>query len=395
MYHRSLVAPPPPSEPEGVGVKRILAWLRDGWLIAGMTLLMVLLVDALLREALAPTLWPLVRDGAQMPDRRTAPAYEGVAWAADYWSEHAAARAMGWQPYAYWRREPFEGRAIRVDGDGLRRTLPAGSGRPVIWVLGGSSVWGTGVDDGNTLPSWLARLLAAAGVHGTVLNLGESGYVSGQSLAYLQYRLREEPPPDVLVFVEGANDVFAALQAGRPGLPQNEGNRARDFRVTDGIEHYLLAFPRVLEGLRSLGAEAAAAPDELAALARGVVATYRENRRQARALVADAATGVIHAWQPTVFGREDPPPFEADVLAASYRAHYDLQRACDELVRGLRDERQLILTDLYDGDTTPIFVDALHPGPEGQRRLAERLLPAVLGALEARRTPPVGRADGS
>jgi lysophospholipase L1-like esterase len=114
-----------------------------------------------------------------------------------------------------------EGEIINVDAHGFRVTpRPAEPPLREIWLFGGSVAWGTGNRDTGTLAAQLQQVYAerAPELRVRVLNFGESGYVSRQSLAAFQSALAcVEPAADLAVFLDGANDVFATLQARRPG----------------------------------------------------------------------------------------------------------------------------------------------------------------------------------
>ena len=70
-----------------------------------------------------------------------------------------------------------------------------------IWVFGGSAVWGTGVDDENTIPSLIEKLTNIS-----TLNLGETGYNTTQELNLLLKELVKHKPKKI-IFYDGVNDV--------------------------------------------------------------------------------------------------------------------------------------------------------------------------------------------
>ena len=102
-----------------------------------------------------------------VPDRRVlAEGYGGAAWPVEHYRELVLLQDR-WEPYVYFRQKPFRGKTIKIGDDGLRATWqpPAsandrGQREPVkILMLGGSSLWGFGARDDQTIPS-LARSLA-------------------------------------------------------------------------------------------------------------------------------------------------------------------------------------------------------------------------------------------
>ena len=60
--------------------------------------------------------------------------------------------------YYGWRRSDFNGETINIK-DGLRRTTQSKNIKDeyILWFFGGSTMWGTGVNDENTLPSLVAK----------------------------------------------------------------------------------------------------------------------------------------------------------------------------------------------------------------------------------------------
>jgi hypothetical protein len=202
---------------------------RTALLVAGAVVVWTLVFEGLARAALA--LVPALRPAAET--RHEADAYAGAAWARAYWHEFAASSRMRWEPYTYWRRQPFAGRYVRVDSAGVRASWapPSGARPPFrVWFFGGSALWGTGARDAHTISSEVARLLTVrTGRPVEAVNFGESGYVSGQEVVALQRALVSRAAPDAVVFYDGLNDSFAAFQGGHAGWPSNEANRIEEF----------------------------------------------------------------------------------------------------------------------------------------------------------------------
>jgi lysophospholipase L1-like esterase len=349
-------------------MKSLLGWLRDGWLILGVTLLTVLLVDALLKAWLPEQAgWPRIVAGAEAPDRAEAEPMTSVDWAGDYFRELKSARHMRWQSYVYWRRSPFQGRFINVDEDGLRHTWQPAEADLELWLFGGSTVWGTGSRDDHTLASELARALELEGHSVRVTNFGESGYVSTQGLITLIQALKTRAHPDAVVFYDGVNDVFAALQSGTVGSPQNELRRQADFRVTDGLDNYLAAFPVTLEGIgRLLGSGQA---PTIEPLAEELVEAYLNNVRSVRALGDQFGFESWFFWQPSVFTRETPSPFEQRVIDSSLIVHRDLQLAANGHLEALAPE-VIDFSGLLDTRPEPLYLDFCHLSEAGNRLVA-------------------------
>ncbi len=365
-------------------MKPLLKWLRAAWLIVGATLICLLVVDAALEQLLPePHGLSPIDPRAAAPDREEADALADEPWVRAYFAELKAARRTRWEPYSYWRRQPFSGEFINIDAGGIRQSWSPDAPRLKVLMFGGSTVWGTGARDDHTLPSALARALHRRGLAVEVVNLGESGYVSGQELAALLSELRRGPPPDAVVFFDGVNDVYAALQSGRAGIPQNEGHRVRDFRVTDGLDNWLEAFPYTLEGVRRLGALLGSPrpPRPLPALAAELVQAYLANVRAVRALGLEFGFEAWFFWQPSVFTKVSRSASEERVYRASLSRHRDLQLAADAALSRHVGTGVVDLSGLFAGSAKPVFIDFCHLSEAGNARVAEAIAATLSGPL--------------
>jgi lysophospholipase L1-like esterase len=152
---------------------------------------------------------PAAMDG----ERRIAtPAYTDKDSARKFFRDFSRTRSA-YSSYDEMRREPFASETINIDQDGLRVTpgAPANPAR-LLSFFGGSTMWGTGVDDAHTIPALLQRLFP----HAAVVNYGQSAFVSAQDRAALLKRITLGAPVGTAVFYDGINDVLHLCQAGIP-----------------------------------------------------------------------------------------------------------------------------------------------------------------------------------
>ena len=355
--------------------KRAGYFLAVIWLGIGVALLCLALCDAVLRIALKPA------KSLRVDANAVAVARENMAANGSergYWQEHEAARDTQWQPFVYFRRKPYAGTLIHVDAHGFRATVnPTHSeDQRSVWLFGGSTVWGTGVSDAHTLASELAR---AASVQ--VLNFGETGYVSAQSqLAFMaSLRCTDAVRPDFVVFVDGVNDVYAALQSGVAGTPQNESNRTAEFNVTRSADAFAAALLERLEGIRLLERRVRGVEPEreINTLAYQVARNYLAVVSQTRAMAAAEGIPVRFVWQPSVFDKAQPTDEERGVIGSSLARHRDLQLATTRVLKNLLqnapDADVLLLDTIFDASSAPIFIDFAHTGLVGNALMAGRL----------------------
>jgi lysophospholipase L1-like esterase len=375
-----------------------LRWLRDAWLIAGLTAVLLVSFNTVLL-ALLPDLEAANRiDPAvtERPARDRADCYHDARWAKELFREQKKSKRVRWQPYVHWQRQPFRGEYINIDENGRRVTQnPSGTESPRVFVFGGSTVWGTGVRDAYTIPSLLSGALEEIGRPAHVTNFGETGYVSTQALIALVRELQAHNVPEFVVFYDGANDVFAAVQEGAAGLPQNEQERRREFRVVGGSPlRLLLAAFWKLEGLHAAVAwlrgdvEGTETPARYRALADEIVATYAANVRTVAALAREWDFEALFYWQPTSFTRRALTAYERRATGWQLSRHRDLQLMTN---RSLRTNEALAaipvfhdVSALLDDVAEPMFIDFCHLGERANGLVAARIAVDVARALRER-----------
>lgn len=379
-------------------LKRLLSLLAQGWIILGVTLVLLFVADLLLRAVLpVPATNAAFDPGVIAPNRERAQAVAPDAWIAQYWREHAASRYTDWHSYVYWRRRPYTGALINIDANGFRVTAPAP--RQVqrrIWLFGGSTVWGTGNRDSGTLAAQLQQIYweRAPELGVRVQNFGEAGYVSRQSLMAFQSALAcREQPADLAIFLDGANDVFAALQAGVAGLPQNEDNRRREFNSSRQAGQLLRSWLMRLQGIARLAGVSTTtlAESDLPKLAQQISNHYFAQVKQAQALGLRYGVDVIYAWQPTAFDRNPAIADEVDIVGASVAQHVQLQRMSTQQVTRIHERAQLApglpiadLGHVFDEVAAPVFFDFVHLSEAGQRILALKLYQITIEGMRQR-----------
>jgi lysophospholipase L1-like esterase len=332
------------------------------------------------------------------PDPRiVADGYDGQAsWVLTHFREDKQAVAE-WAPYVYFRHKPTAGWTINVDPSGRRVTWNPGElasvVRPTpvrIWVLGGSTVWGMGARDEFTIPSLLSKMLNERGHLVDVSNLGEVGYVSTQELLALELALRGGERPDVVVFLDGVNDVLATMQNGVAGWPQNEANRREEFEDhRHGGRLLVTALRQLVEGsammrlARAVGARLGSAGlgsatqqpwmvDETARLrlARETIDLYARNAELAAVLGKAYGFRTRHYWQPTVFTKPRRHAVESE-RAEQYAV---LGPWLAEVKRRLETRREIVdLGGLFDAESRLIFWDFCHTTEEGNRAIAQAI----------------------
>jgi lysophospholipase L1-like esterase len=387
---------------------RLLKAAGNIWAIVGITLLLLLTLEGFLTLAFRIKAGLSESSAAYVDPRGGADAYSDRSWAPRYYLEFEHSQVPQWKPYVYWRQPAFQGKYINVTENGLRFTprpsiAPQAGTPPLrIFMLGGSTMWGTGARDSMTIPAIVASELSQEGIAAEVTNFGESGYVNTQELILLLLELQKGNIPDLVIFYDGANDVFSAYQQGVAGLPQNEFNRAREFNLTArgnranlrsaALQHTILDLStvRLLNGLirwfgfidepDAMSSSAISKGDD--AIALDVVAKYKRNVEMINALSKQYGFKVLFYWQPTVFHKQHLTAYEnswrqrARSLESFFLKTYKLVRqgmAARAADTGFRD-----LSLIFSNTREPIYVDLFHLAENGNDAVAKEMAKDIL-----------------
>ena len=303
-----------------------------------------------------------------------------------------------YEPFTQFREGAARGRYVTIDPAGFRL-----GGRPAPWpppdaarsvfVFGGSTTFGYGLADAETIPAALADQLdrePACRDRVLVYNFGRSNYFSSQERALFERLLVDGHRPDAAIFIDGLNEF---------GYPEGEPKFSARLR-------YLMTESDVQLGRRALSslpvarmakawlervagsrpAERAGHPDDEADR---IVSRWLRNREIVGAVAAARGVAGLFVWQPVpVFGYDlSAHPLwdgEGDLLedqariAAGYAALDDLRRSGDPR---LSEPDFLWLADVQRARHERLYVDRVHYSAEMSREIAGLIRPWVVERL--------------
>lgn len=176
--------------------------------------------------------------------------YSNYDWADTHFKEFGELPTT-YYDFITWRRDNYEGITVNIQ-DGLRRTSNnqrVDRAESEFWFFGGSTTWGTGVNDEYTYPS----LFALSTAH-QVTNFGETGYIARQSLAYLINHIIQKQIKDMsdinVVFYDGVNDVAERCRSEIIGLGTGRENQIQKKIVLDPDSRARFGFSRTFDQLQ-------------------------------------------------------------------------------------------------------------------------------------------------
>ena len=385
-------------------LKGLLIHIKNAWLIFGISILLLLTVELLSNVLLA------LHRGTPTDPKIHADAYENSQWPEAYFYEFNSI-PVKWHPYVYWRREAFKGKYINVDQEGIRQTWNAKGGTHSgskifrIFMFGGSTLWGSGALDNDTIPSILSRLLNEHGFNVEVTNFGESAYVSTQEIILLLRQLQNDKVPDLAIFYDGINDTFSTFQnRGVAGLPQNESNREREFNLlrpsmkgrlytealrvtltTTATYQVLTAIARRIMRRDGFSQNESLTTSE-SQLASEAARIYSWNMRFVKHVGEIYGFRTLFYWQPSIFTKNELTPYEQKVhsevknLTMYYMATIGSAKTSLSNIDGFHD-----ISEVFAGDSRPYFIDPWHLTGAGNEIVARRMLEDVAPVVQQKR----------
>lgn len=331
--------------------------------------------------------------------RERLPYYLERDWSREYWREYhfIAENLIKYEPFTVWRAAAYRGKTINISEEGLRETPGAScsDGAFIVFAFGGSTMWGTGVPDWGTVPAYLQREIPAPPARPVcVVNYGEQGYVSTQSVIQLLLALQRGRIPDLALFYSGSNDVFAAYQSARAGVHQNLSQVAAKLEDRDEVSPVLrlLAASRTFtlvrrltdrQGFGSLPFLPRNRPAPPGDLAASVAEVYLANHEVVGALAARFGFDFVFFWQPNLLTERKPLTREEasirDVALGVYPGLVELLASTRERIDSAARERPNLhnIDRVFEQETSLVYVDPWHVTMEGNEILARAMLRAL------------------
>lgn len=316
-------------------------------------------------------------------DRRRAavPNYAGAEWVETHFRELNDLRTTYFS-FVEWRRALFEGETINIVGPFHERLTPPAEAAKggAVFFFGGSTVWGTGARDHETIPSFYGQVAGRP-----ARNFGESGYIAHQSLEMLHWVLQEGERPAAVVFYNGVNEVEQRCRSGAGSFAHGQEGRMR--ALLEQQEGLILRAwtPLKLRLAPKDGGDGDPFDcDDDPAKALAVADALIDDWRLAKQAAEAEGIVFVAVLQPVVFFSDTI----ADKRADFGRGSDDQRRLQFEAVYPLIRERLaevggIDLTGALD-EQTLFYIDFCHLSPNGNERVARALTAAIEPRLAGR-----------
>lgn len=281
-------------------------------------------------------------------------------------------RPLIYEPYTQFAEAPYQGKYVNVADAGYRKVENQGPWPPAksnfnVFVLGGSTTFGYGVADSETIPSALQRKLGTwAGKRVCVYNFGCGFYYATQERILFSNLLAAGLVPDAAVFIDGLNE-FGNREDVPVFTPQLTQVLNAYFGIHENASEKSKRAPIVWEPPGETGS---AATDAEAALR--ICRRYLRNRDLVAAMARAYGVKTVFVWQPVPtyrFNMENYP-FRDELAATHSLTHTGYQIMAELRQTNSPPANELWLADMQQGATEPLYVDAVHYSPKMCDRIA-------------------------
>jgi len=318
------------------------------------------------------------------------PTYSNKEFSIELFNEFSKLSTI-YKSFIGWKRETVNFKYTKILGPYNARKSKGEAITNSVWFFGGSTMWGTGSSDNQTIPSHFNSLTNIP-----VYNFGETGWDSRQSLNQLINVIGDNHKPSVVVFYDGVNDVVNQCRSEIKLLPAHsrekqlqKRTKSTNILLNNKLKEFILspyiAFANKFNinySSQDLVKSRQFDCDTNKAKARSVAKHLVNNWRTAYSLSKSNNFKFYGVLQPTLFSTETNSEYliESNVkMYPEYKRQYnavyplileEISRDCG-LDKGICSS-MIDGKDWLDGKNN-IFIDFCHVNSLGNRVIAQRL----------------------
>jgi len=304
-------------------------------------------------------------------------------------------RHLEFEPFTGFRERPRIGKWVNVHEGGFRdggseSAWPPDARLTSIFVFGGSTTFGYGPPDDQTIPAQLGRILRDRSGVVKVYNFGRGYFFSTQERILLEQLIVNSTPPKIAIFIDGMNDFYNAkrtimFQDAFARSVDLDGSAERSW-LPDLPIHRLAAAARRRWGTQRPYPDPSINYDDPPAIA-GVIERYRQNKRMIEVIARAYGITPVFVWQPAPTYKYDLKYhiFGHDLVDYPKYGYPAMARLVAE---GAMGDDFLWLADIQEDSKEPLYVDRWHYtarfSGEIARHLADFLLERKLLGVAVR-----------
>jgi lysophospholipase L1-like esterase len=291
-------------------------------------------------------------------------------------------RTLMYDPFTEFKERPYSGKYLHVDVSGFRPVENQGPWPPnkekylTVFVFGGSTTFGYGVPDDQTIASYLQKYFTDANWNREVrvYNFGCESYYSTQELILFEQLIKAGFTPDMAVFIDGLNDFW--FYDDRP-LFSDRFEMLFDGKLEPRpLSRLLNGIPMVRAGqsirktvgglLRRTELKPTLPDDDDMYRNRDVlmkvIKRYVRNKEMIEGLASAIKTRTIFVWQPISTYKYDQKYhlFAGDSVGERAYANYGYPLMAEFVQHNSLGDNFLWCADIQQQTTEPLYVDTMH-----------------------------------
>ncbi len=300
-------------------------------------------------------------------------------------------RPYVFESFTQFKESPYTGEFVNVSNNGYRETAthkpwPPNNGAINVFLFGGSTMFGYGVADNQTVSSYLEEYLdrnfPSASIR--VYNFGRGGYYSSQEVVLFIRLLSEKHIPNLAIFVDGLNEF--AFPGDKPFYSDEFnafvelGYTGQDAKmiINNMLVDYLPAY-RLGDAIKTyadkhnnfdkkLPYEKISDKD----IAR-VISKYINNKKIIEAVATNYNIKTLFVWQPVPTYKYDLKyhPFIPQGFGTHTNSKYGYPEMKEYLDEYPPNNNFVWAADLQKDYKEPLYVDKVHYSPKMSKILAE------------------------
>jgi hypothetical protein len=286
------------------------------------------------------------------------------------------------EPFTEFKEGPHSGLFVNVDSSGFRITKNQGPWPPQstslnMFLLGGSTTFGYGVSDDETIASYLQEYLTTRLKRDVrVYNFGRGHYYSTQERILYEQLLAEEFVPQIVMFLDGLNDFYYKL---------NEPEFTAQFRelVDKGttIESFIQAtsFGRILRMLKDREVLNTTQSSDLG-LIDLVLKRYLTNKTLIQTISEPFGVKPVFVWQPVptyLYDLRYHPFSDGGFGQHSYSKH-GYERMADLIKKNPLGHNFLWCADIQEQEKKSLYVDKVHYSAAFSKQVATCIVDSLI-----------------
>lgn len=292
-------------------------------------------------------------------------------------------RPYVYEPFTQFRETPFSGNYVNVDENGFRHIANQGPWPPDpekinIFMFGGSTGFGYGVADDQTIASYLqAHLTSALNPDIRVYNFSRGHYYSTQERIQYEMLLTSGFVPHLAIFLDGLNDFYYNENEPRYTHHIQEFFTRKNSSRT---EYLKVRLQEKLSGLLHRNTEQAeispantgSDPYDDPAVIERVIQRYLDNKKLIEAASRAYNVQVVFVWQPvpTYNLGEKLHPFAADGYGKHSYSKFGYKRMAEYIETNPPGKNFIWGADLQQDAEGPLYIDIAHYSAGFSRKIA-------------------------